>query len=99
MEVADCDHLVEIAKDLDVAGVEADLLVALAQRCHGQVLIRRLPAASGERYLAPVMLDVVAAPGEDDMKVAFQLIKWHQDAGFAPPLAGNWPRFIGSHEV
>ena len=58
------------ADDLDRVGRQPDLLVRLAQRGGGEVGVLGVAAAAGERDLAGVALEVVAALGEDGVQLA-----------------------------
>ena len=70
----DRGEVVELAEGLDAGGVEADLLVGLAQRGGPQVLALVL-AAAGEAHLARVRAQLPRAPGEDDVQLAIVLVE------------------------
>ena len=58
------------ADQLDGVGRQADLLLGLAQRGQAQVGLVVVLAAAGERDLAGVAAQVVAAAGEDGVQRA-----------------------------
>ncbi len=63
-------------------GVEADLLLGLAQRRRAQVGVARVPAAAGKRDLTGVPAQVGAALGEDEPRlVVGPAVERQQDRG------------------
>jgi hypothetical protein len=67
------------AEELDAAGIEADLLLRLAQRRGAQVGVLGVLAAAGERDLAGVAPEVVAPPGQDDVRLVADEEERNQD--------------------
>ena len=75
------------ADDLDRVGREPDLLVRLAQGRRRQVGVARVAPAAGERDLARVALEVVAALGEDEVRLAVLVeVERGQDGGLGPAV-------------
>jgi hypothetical protein len=56
-------------EDLDAGGIQADLLAGLPQRGMTQVAILGIPAAAGEGDLAGVTAEILAALGQDDVRL------------------------------
>ena len=72
-DVAPCDggmEMLELTVHGDQPGVEPDFLVRLAQRRGGEVGVLGVAASAGERDLAGVAAEVVAALGEDRVQLA-----------------------------
>ena len=76
---------VEGAEHLDGAGVEADLLLRLAQRRGERRRVARILLAAGKGDLARVVLQERRAPGQDQPQAAAALDERHQHRGGAQP--------------
>ena len=72
-------QVVELTDDLDLSGVEADLLVSLPERGLHQIGVSGLLAAAGEAHLAGVAAEVPGPAGEDHLDPAVVLVQRDQD--------------------
>ena len=87
------------ADDLDGVGRQADLLVRLAQRGGGEVGVLGVAAAAGERDLAGVALEVVAALGEDEMRLAALVeVERGEDGGLGAAVDVDGQRGVGREQ-
>ena len=86
----------ERADDLDGVGRQPDLLVRLAQRGRREVRVLGVAAATGERDLTRVALEVVAALGEDEMRFAVLVeVERGEDGGLGAAVDVDGQRGIG----
>ena len=65
--------------ELDSGGVEADLLLRLAQRGGGQIGVALVPAPAGKRDLARVAAQVRTPLGKDEARLVGPAVERQQD--------------------
>ena len=85
--------------DLDRVGRQPDLLVRLAQRGGGEVGVLGVAAPAGERDLAGVALEVVAALGEDEMRLALLVeVERGENGGLGTAVDVDGQRGVGREQ-
>jgi hypothetical protein len=77
--------------ELDHRGIQADLLLRLAQGGGGEVGVLLVAAAAGEGDLAGVAAQVGAALGEDEARLLGPAVERQQDRGVGQTITCTVP--------
>jgi hypothetical protein len=86
------------AGELDRRGLEADLLLGLAQRRRRQIRVAGVAAAAGEGDLTRVQAQVGAALGEDQARLLGPAVDRQQDRRLGAAAVARRARVLGAQQ-